>query len=45
MRNYARKVDRYGVILEEPEDANNHLMDAIRYVSMFLLREGVIKTI
>jgi len=45
VRNYARKVDRYGVILEEPEDANNHLMDAIRYVSMFLLREGVIKTI
>jgi phage terminase large subunit len=44
-RNYARKVDRYGVILEEPEDEYNHTMDAIRYVALFLMRQGIINTI
>lgn len=43
--NYARKVDRYGVVLEEPEDFNNHHMDGARYVSIYLEDEGIIKTI
>lgn len=43
--NYSRKVDRYGVVLEEPEDLDNHLMDALRYVYLFLKKEGIIKSI
>jgi len=42
---YSRKVDRYGKVLEQPEDENNHLMDAIRYVALDLQRQGIIKTI
>lgn len=42
---YSRKVDRYGIVLEEPEDINNHLMDPSRYIAEFLRREGIIKTI
>lgn len=41
--NYSRKVDRYGVVTEEPEDANNHLIDPIRYVYGFLRRMGIIR--
>lgn len=44
-RNYSRKVDRYGVVLEEPEDLEDHMMDNIRYVSLFLLKEGIIRNI
>jgi phage terminase large subunit len=40
--NYSRKVDRYGVILEEPEDFNNHTIDAIRYVALYLQSKGII---
>lgn len=43
--NYSRKVDRYGVVDEEPEDCDNHLCDAIRYVRMHLHRIGVIRKI
>lgn len=43
--NYSRKVDRYGVVLEEPEDIDNHAMDAARYIATFLQTTGVIKTI
>lgn len=43
--NYSRKVDRYGVILEEPEDLDNHHMDWIRYVALFLQKEGIIRKI
>lgn len=43
--NYSRKVDRHGVILEEPEDLNNHTMDAIRYVALYLMIRGVIKLV
>lgn len=43
--NYSRKVDRYGIVLEEPEDVDNHLMDCIRYIYQFLKSEGLIKTI
>lgn len=41
--NYSNKVDRYGVVLEDPEDINNHLMDDCRYIYMFLCDEGIIK--
>ncbi len=40
--NYSRKVDRYGVILDEPEDLNNHLIDPSRYVAQYLRKIGVI---
>jgi len=41
--NYSRKVDRYGIVLEEPEDLDNHHMDAVRYVATYLQTQGVIK--
>lgn len=43
--NYSRKVDRYGIILEEPEDINNHLCDPARYLAIFLRSQGIIKVI
>jgi phage terminase large subunit len=43
--NYSRKVDRYGIVLDEPEDINNHLIDPTRYVSQFLQQEGIIRII
>jgi phage terminase large subunit len=41
--NYSRKVDPYGVVLEEPEDLNNHLIDPSRYGYDYLVSIGVIK--
>ena len=41
--NYSRKVDRYGVVLEEPEDKDNHICDSARYVALYLQKEGIIK--
>lgn len=43
--NYSRKVDRYGIVLEEPEDLDNHHMDWIRYVAAFLQSLGIIQKI
>lgn len=43
--SYSYKVDRYGVVLEEPEDQDNHLHDPTRYVAQYLRKLGVIKTI
>jgi len=43
--NYARKVDKYGIVLEEPEDINNHLCDCCRYIVLFLKMQGIIKII
>jgi PBSX family phage terminase large subunit len=43
--NYSYKVDRYGVVLEEAEDLNNHLIDPAGYIAEHLLRIGVIKRI
>lgn len=40
--NYSRQVDRYGVVLEDPEDFDNHHMDGIRYGATFLQAEGII---
>ena len=43
--NYSRKVDRYGVVLEEPEDTDNHLMDPARYGAFHLQRLGIINRV
>lgn len=44
-KNYSRKIDRYGVVLEDPEDKDNHTIDPCRYVANFLLKEGIIRNI
>lgn len=41
--NYSYKVDRHGIVLEEPEDKNNHHMDGARYVAQYLRAIGVIR--
>lgn len=43
--NYERKVDRYGIVLEEPKDENNHLMDPTRYVLQFLQSQKIVNII
>lgn len=44
MENYEREVDRYGKVLEEPIDANNHLCDCARYLALWLSLMGIIKS-
>lgn len=41
--NYSRQVDRYGIVLEEPEDLHNHLTDPTRYLALYLSLMGIIK--
>lgn len=42
--NYSRELDkRTGETLETPEDDNNHLMDPLRYVALFLQEFNIIK--
>lgn len=41
--NYSRMVDRYGIVLAEPEDLYNHLCDPVRYIALFLSIMGLIK--
>lgn len=43
--NYSRKVDRYGIVQEEPEDTNNHHMDGSRYVATLMQAQGIIRKI
>lgn len=43
--NYSRKTDRYGIVLEEPEDINNHLLDPSRYIAQMMVQEGLIRII
>lgn len=43
--NYSRQVDRYGIVLEEADDSNNHTIDPTRYVAQFLRGSGIIKLI
>jgi phage terminase large subunit len=43
--NYSRQVDRYGIVLEEPEDIDNHLTDPARYIALYLQARGVIKRV
>lgn len=43
--NYSRQVDRYGIVLEDPEDIDNHHMDGCRYVGLFLQSQGIISKV
>jgi hypothetical protein len=43
--NYLWKVDRYGIVVEEPQDKDNHLIDPLRYVVTFLKNQSIIKKI
>lgn len=43
--NYSRKVDRYGIVLEEPIDSDNHHMDGVRMVEIYLEDEGIINIV
>lgn len=42
---YCWRKDRFDVQLEEAEDKNNHTIDAIRYVAMYLRNEGIIRKV
>ena len=41
--NYQRSVDRYGIVLDEPVDADNHCIDPSRYIYLWLVMNGIIK--
>jgi phage terminase large subunit len=43
--NYSREVDKYGVVQEEPEDKDNHLIDPTRYIALYLQKIGIIKKV
>lgn len=43
--NYSRVVDKYGVVQDEAEDKDNHLMDPARYIVLWLEKLGVIKKV
>lgn len=43
--NYSRVVDKYGVVQDEAEDKDNHLMDPTRYIALHLQKEGIIKKV
>lgn len=43
--NYSWMVDRYGLTEEKPEDVDNHTIDAIRYVVLYLVAMRVIKVV
>lgn len=43
--NYSWIVNSHGEVTEEPEDFDNHCMDALRYVEAQLRRIGIIKKI
>jgi hypothetical protein len=42
--NYSYAVDRYGMVMEEPEDNNNHIAgDPSRYIVQYLFARGIIR--
>lgn len=41
--NYSRKVDKFGEVLEEPEDKDNHLIDPSRYVVTFMTIRKILR--
>jgi len=43
--NYSRQVDRYGIVLEEPEDLDNHLIDPARYGYFWFVQQDLIRTV
>jgi hypothetical protein len=44
-QEYCWRKDRFDTQLEEAEDANNHTIDAIRYIAMYLRCVGVIRKV
>jgi len=42
---YSRKLDTNGIVTDQPEDGNDHHLDGIRYVALFLQSQGVIRKI
>ena len=42
---YCRKKDKFEVVQEEPEDDNNHTLDAITYITEKQFKMGVIKNL
>lgn len=42
LENYEWELDRYGILLEEPVDKDNHLMDCCRYLAKRARAEGLI---
>jgi len=43
--NYSYPKDRYGVVMDEPEDDNNHLCDPTRYIVQHLAKQGLVKAV
>ena len=43
--NYSYEKDRFGVTLENPEDGNDHLINAIEYIAQKLFEMNIIKNI
>lgn len=43
--NYSYPKDRYGVVMDEPEDDNNHTMDPTRYIVQHLAKQGLVKVV
>ena len=43
--NYSYQKDRFGVTLENPEDGNDHLINAIEYIAQKLFEMNIIKII
>lgn len=41
--NYSWELDTNGTVTQDPEDTNNHAIDAIRYVALYLQSRGIIK--
>ena len=41
--NYERQLDRYGIVLDDPCDKDNHLMDPARYLALYLSIMGIIR--
>lgn len=42
-KKYSWRTDRYGIVLEEPEDAYNHLIDPVRYILDMMRRKGIVR--
>lgn len=43
--NYSWEVDKDGTVLDETQDANNHLIDPVRYIVQHLQALGIIRSV
>lgn len=43
--NYSHKTDRSGVIVDDYDDKDNHIIDPARYIALYLQEIGVIKIV